>query len=204
MKKVKNTVIECLILIFYFKIYLSKSLITEKNSAMWDLIGVPSCMQRRKTLLQNQPIHQLFQIVVLKSLSQRGCYFLRRKLIQHLVCQAKLNSRQDFLIQLMSSFFFHVLRLFLPPSSVFFNPLWVRMTFILIRHLLKLMTLSNFWISNLIADIFTLTLLWYQLLWNRRLHDQSLGRHSGSNTELTSNEKKRKEDILKYRSQHTI
>jgi len=40
--------------------------------------------------------------------------------------------------------------------------------FILICHLLKLMTPLNFWISNLIADIFTLILLWYQLLWNWR------------------------------------
>jgi len=92
--------------------------------------------------------------------------FLWRKLIQHFVCQAKLNSFKPFssnscqVSSFMSKDFFSLL------SSAFFNPLWVRMAFILVYHLLKLMTPSDFWISNLIADIFTLTLLWYHLLKN--------------------------------------
>jgi len=122
--------------------------------------------EKKETLLQNQLIRQrLLQIVVLKSLPQRGCCFLYRKLIQHFVRQAKLNRCQGFLIQLLPNFFISW-GLFSLSSSAFFNPLWVRMTFILIFHLLKLMTPSNFWISKLIADIFTLSLLWYQLLWN--------------------------------------
>ena len=48
--------------------------------------------EKKETLLQNQSISQrLLQIVVLKSLPQRGCYFLRKKLIQHFIRQAKLN-----------------------------------------------------------------------------------------------------------------
>ena len=70
---------------------------------MWGLIGVTFMhAEKKETLLQNQPIRQrLLQIVFLKSLPQWGCCFLRRKLIQHFVRQAKLNSHQGFLAQLV-------------------------------------------------------------------------------------------------------
>jgi len=114
--------------------------------------------------------------MILKSLSQRWCCFLQRKFIQYFVYQEKLNSCLDFLIQLLLSFFLHVFRYFLLPESAFFNLLWVRMVFILICHLLKLMKPLNFWISNLIVDIFTLILLWCQVLQRIvMLWEQSLG-----------------------------
>ena len=91
-------------------------------------------------------------------ISQRGRCFLCRKLIQHFVRQVTLNSYQGFLIQLLPSFFLHVLRLFLSlPSSAFFKPPLGQNGVHPNLSLLKLMTLSNFWISNLIANIFTLT-----------------------------------------------
>jgi len=84
--------------------------------------------------------------------------------------------------------------------SAFFNPLWVTMAFILIYHLLKLMTLLNFWISNLIADIFKLTLLWYQLLRIQgRPHDQiDWGGAAKTNHMIYyGNEKKRRKRYFK-------
>ena len=114
---------------------LPKSLIIEEISATWDFIGIHSCMQWRKRRcfrINDSPTTSSNS--GLKSFPQWWCCFLHRKLIRHFVRQAKLNSHQGFLIHLLPSFFLYVLRLFSLPSSAFFNPLWVRMTFILFCH----------------------------------------------------------------------
>ena len=68
--------------------------------------------------------------------------FSSKKLIQNFIRQAKLNSHQGLLIQLLQASSFISAGFFL--SSAFFNPLWAKMVFILNYHLLKLMTSSNF------------------------------------------------------------
>ena len=124
--------------------------------------------EKKEMLLQNRSIRQQFlQIVVLSHSHKKDIVFFVENVSNTLSAKQNWIAVKAFSSKSCQVSFFMSWAFFSLPSSAFLNPLWVKMTFILICHLLKLMTPSNFWISNLIADIFTLILLWYQLLWIR-------------------------------------
>ena len=123
---------------------LSKSLIIKKNSAMWDLIGVPSCMRRIKRRCFRINRFTNLQIVVLKSLPQRVAVFSVENSSNALSAKQNWIAVEAFSSNSCQVSFFMSWGFFSLLSSAFFNLLWVRIAFILICHLLKLMTHQTF------------------------------------------------------------